>query len=68
MAPRFDRRMLSKAKPRDLIRLARFIGVVVPDDCICDDCNHKLIEAVIRKLDEGNMANSWPPRLMERKW
>jgi hypothetical protein len=68
MGPRFYRRTLSRAKPEDLIRLARFIGIVVPDECCCGDCNFKLIEAVLRKLDEGNMEGSWPPRLMERKW
>lgn len=68
MGPRFDRRMLSKAKPINLIRLARFIGIVVPDDCICEKCNHKLIEAVVRKLDEDSMAGSWPPRLTKRRW
>jgi hypothetical protein len=68
MSPRFDRRTLSRAKPDYLIRLARFIGIIVPDDCVCGDCNHKLIEAVVRKLDENNMVGTFPPRLTERKW
>jgi len=63
--PRFDRRTLSKAKPISLVRLAKFIGITVPDDCVCDKCNHNLVEAVVRKLDT---EESWPPKLLERKW
>lgn len=64
--PRLDRRTLSKAKPIDLIRLAKFLRITAPpDDCVCDSCNIKLVEAVVRKLD---LEESWPPKLLERRW
>jgi hypothetical protein len=52
MAPRLDRRILSRAKPENLLRLAKFIKVPVKDDCVCQKCNALLIETVVRKLDE----------------
>ena len=63
--PRLDRRTLSKAKPKDLIRLAKYIKINVPDDCVCDKCNHKLVEEVTKTLDREEV---WPPRLLERRW
>lgn len=58
-AARIDRRTLSRAKPADLLRLAKFVGVNVPDNCICIDCNIKLMEGLVRKLDNQNNKYSY---------
>ena len=63
--PRLDRRTLSKVKPESLLRLAKYIGITVSDNCICDKCNRSLVEAIVRKLD---VEESWPPKLLERRW
>lgn len=62
---RLDRRTLGKAKAPALLRLAKYTGVPVHDNCMCDRCHTQLIEVLVRKLD---VQASWPPRLMERQW
>jgi hypothetical protein len=64
-AVRFSRQTLSRAKPLALIRLARYLGIRVPDECVCIKCNSALVEVVVRKLDT---EDGWPTRLSERKW
>lgn len=65
MSLRFDRRTLSKAKPSDVIRLAKYAGINVSNECVCYKCIGKLIEDLVRKLD---VEEGWPPKLIERKW
>jgi hypothetical protein len=65
MGPRFDRRTMSRAEPAALLRLARFAGVRVPDDCVCGVCNRRLVEVLVRMFDREDV---WPPRLTERRW
>lgn len=50
-SPRLDRRTLSKVKPTDLIRLAKYLQIPIVDNCVCIKCNTQLVEAVVRKLD-----------------
>ena len=64
-SPRLDRKTLSKCNMNDLLRLAKFVKINIPDNCICDKCKHDLIEVLIRKLDS---ESSWPPPLSHRNW
>ena len=57
-APRFDRRILSRAKPEALLRLAKFIGINISDKCICYKYNGALLEVVVRKLDQEDKYES----------
>lgn len=50
-SPRLDRRTLSKIKPANLIRLAKYLQIPIADDCVCIKCNAQLVETVVRKLD-----------------
>ena len=66
MGPRFDRKTLEKADPKSLIRFGKYLKVKVPpDDCICPKCNSRLIELITRQFE---FQDSWPPRLLERRW
>lgn len=58
-ATRIDRRILSKANPINVIRLAKYIGIQTSDDI------PKLIEAIAKEL---NVEDKWPPTHLERKW
>lgn len=73
--PRLSRQTLHRAhsdapigNPKQgLLRLAKFVGIPIHDDCTCDKCTHELVEILVRKLDVQEKA-TWPPRLSERKW
>jgi hypothetical protein len=46
-----DRSVLSRAKPRDLYRLAKWAGSNIDRECYCRECITNLIEHLARKLE-----------------
>lgn len=58
-APRIDRRTLSRAKPINLLRLAKYINIPIKDNCVCGKCNATLVEEVVRRLDAQDNKSSY---------
>jgi hypothetical protein len=49
---RLDRRTLSKATPRAMLRLAKYVGVPIRRRCVCLECSGQLLEVLVRQLDQ----------------